>query len=142
MASGRPFDPWSEGFPWREVMEHVLGTTSRPGPMVAGIGVPVDVAEVEDAYMIYAVIPGVEPQALDLQVDDDRIVLRGEVREPVLEGQWVSRERRFGRFQRTVVLPGPIDPEHAEAHYEHGVLVIRLPKATGARARRIPVRGM
>ncbi len=141
MASGRSFDPWSEGFPWRDVMEQVLGPTSRPGPMVAGIGVPVDVAEVEDAYILYAVIPGIEPQALDLQVEDDRIVLRGEVREPVLEGQWVSRERRFGRFQRTIVVPGPIDPEQAEAHYEHGVLVIRLPKARGMRARRIPVRG-
>ncbi|MDW7981289.1 MAG: Hsp20/alpha crystallin family protein [Thermomicrobium sp.] len=145
MSSGRPFDPWFEGIPWRELMEQVFASSpspSRPVPTVGGIGVPVDIAELDDAYLVYAVIPGVDPQALELQVEDDRLALRGEVREPSVDGAWVARERRFGRFQRTVVLPGPIDPDRSEARYEHGVLVIRLPKTTGSRARRIPVRGV
>lgn len=142
MSGGRPFDPWFEGVPWREFVEQFFGTpVQRPGPTVSGIGVPVDVAEEDDAYIVYAVVPGVDPAAVDLQVEDDRLVLRGEVEEPTIEGQWVSRERRYGRFQRTVVLPGLVDPEGAEARYERGVLIVRLPKASRARARRIPVRG-
>jgi len=142
VSAGRPFDPWSEGFPWREFVEQMFGTTTqRPGPTVSGIGVPVDVADLEDAYVVYAVLPGIDPAAVDLQVEDDRLILRGEIHEPEIEGHWVSRERRYGRFQRTVVLPGTVDPERAEARYERGILIVRLPKATRARARRIPVRG-
>ncbi|ACM06268.1 Hsp20/alpha crystallin family protein [Thermomicrobium roseum] len=141
MAGRRSFDPWAEGFPWRELLEQAYGLRGeRSGPMVAGVGVPVDIAELEDAYVIYAVIPGVEPAAMDLVVEDDRVVLRGEVREPSVDGQWVSRERRFGRFQRTIELPSPVDPERAEARYENGILVIRLPKAAPGRVRRIPVK--
>ncbi|MCX2727471.1 Hsp20/alpha crystallin family protein [Thermomicrobium sp. 4228-Ro] len=142
MSGGRTFDPWFEGSPWREFVEQFFGVPAhRPAPTVSGIGVPVDIAELGDAYVVYAVIPGIDPTSVDLQVEDDRLVLRGEIEEPEIEGQWVSRERRYGRFQRTVVLPGPVDPEGAEARYERGVLIVRLPKASRARARRIPVRG-
>lgn len=142
MSGRRPYEPWLEGMPWREVLEQVLaGAGERPGPMVAGIGVPVDVAELDDAYVLYVVLPGVDPDAVDLHVEDERVVLKGDIREPEIDGQWVSRERRFGRFQRTIVLPGPIDPDGAEARYERGILVVRLPKSSRTRARRIPVRG-
>ncbi len=142
MSGRRPYEPWFEGMPWREVLEQVLaGAGERPGATVAGIGVPVDVAELDDAYVLYAVLPGVDPDAVDLHVEDERVILKGEIREPEIDGQWVSRERRFGRFQRTIVLPGPIDPEGAEARYERGILVVRLPKSSRMRARRIPVRG-
>ncbi|MCX7623168.1 MAG: Hsp20/alpha crystallin family protein [Thermomicrobium sp.] len=142
MSSGRPFDPWFEGVPWREFFEQVFGGSStRPGPTVPGVGVPVDIAETDDAYVVYAVLPGIDPAAVDVHVEEDRLILRGEIQEPTIDGQWVSRERRYGRFQRSVVLPGPIDPERSEARYDRGILIVRLPKASRARARRVPVRG-
>lgn len=143
MGTERSFDPWSRAFPWRELVEEFLGPsgTRSSGPMVSGVGVPVDIAENDDAYLVFAVIPGIDPSQVDLQVEDDRLLLRGEVREPAVDGQWISRERRFGRFHRTIVLPGPVDPEGAEARYDRGVLIVRLPKAKGTRVRRIPVRG-
>lgn len=121
----------------------MLGTRGSrlTGSVVSGVGVPVDLAENEESYILYAVLPGIDPEAVDLQVQDDRLILRGEIREPIIDGQWISRERRFGPFQRTIVLPGPVEPGRAEARYERGLLLVRLPKTTTARSRRIPVRG-
>jgi HSP20 family protein len=50
-------------------------------------------------------------------------------------------ERAYGRFERAVPLPSPVDEENAKARYRKGVLTVTLPKAEHARTRRIQVEG-
>jgi len=137
----RPWDPWEEllGHEPGDAMRDPSPRVRRPGA-VSGVGVPVDILETEDAYVIYAVIPGVRPEEIQLQVVDNTLQLSGEVREPSVSGNWLSRERRFGHFRRRLPLPGQVRVEDAEAEYSNGVLVVRLPKAAESGARSIPIR--
>jgi len=108
----------------------------------AGLGiVAVDLAETEDAYIVKAVLPGVEAADADVSVQGNLVSIQAETRsEPDQEGQrWLMRERRAGMVQRTVTLPGAVDADRAEASAVNGILTLTLPKAQTSRPRRIQV---
>jgi len=142
MSSSR-WDPWGEFLPIREMVDQFLRESVLPprAPgMVSGIGVPVDIAETDAAYVVLAVIPGSRPDEIQIQISGDTLQLSGEVKEPDLDGTWIVRERRYGPFRRVLTLPGPVRADDAEAEFVNGVLVVRLPKATVSRSRQIPIR--
>ncbi len=142
MSTSR-WDPWGELLPLRELMDQLFRESMirpRPPGMVSGIGVPVDLAETDEAYIVMAVIPGAQPEDVQIQVTGDTLQLSGEVKEPDLDGTWLARERRYGAFRRVLALPGPVRAEDAEAEFVNGVLVVRLPKASVSRSRQIPIR--
>lgn len=144
MSTSR-WDPWSELLPLREMMDQLFRESMirpRPAGMVSGIGVPVDIAETDEAYVVMAVIPGARPEDVQIQVSGDTLQLSGEVKEPELEGTWLVRERRYGSFRRVLTMPGPVRADDAEAEFVNGVLVVRLPKATVSRSRQIPIRSV
>jgi HSP20 family protein len=115
-------------------------------PDVARISVnswspPVDIQETEDAYLVEADVPGVRPDdvTIDLQGNDLRI--GGEYGMPEQgEGEGgQQRSRRTGRFDYRLTLPGEVNSESCAADLEHGVLRLRLPKASPSTRQRIPV---
>ena len=57
-----------------------------------------------------------------------------------LPEHYVLRERRFGRFSRSVTLPRSVNPDVATAEFEHGVLTLSVPKAEEAKARSIKIK--
>ncbi len=140
------WDPWSEMLSLRETMDRLLEESfGRPGaPTTPGMGrVPLDVRETADEYVIEAAVPGVRPEDVQIQAMGNTLTISGEVKEAPEErrqGQWLVRERRTGRFARTVTLPGPVAADRAEATFEHGVLTVHLPKAEEAKAKAIPIR--
>lgn len=93
----------------------------------------------EDAYVMYLEMPGVDPSTLDVQTTRNEITIAGERKAPnVPEGvSFHRRERVFGRFRRTYVLPDLVDSDNVEAKYRNGMLELRVPKAPEARPRRI-----
>ena len=144
MSSSR-WDPWGELLPLREMMDQLVRESMlrpRPPGMVSGIGVPVDMAETDAAYVVLAVIPGARPEDVQIQISGDTLQLSGEVKEPDIDGTWIMRERRYGPFRRVLALPGPVRADDAEAEFVDGVLVVRLPKATVSRSRQIPIRSI
>ena len=80
-------------------------------------------------------LPGIEPDAIHLTVDDRRLVIAGERARPRVEGQsWQQMEIEYGPFQRVVPLPDDVDPTQATADCEQGLLRIVMPvvaRATG-----------
>lgn len=85
--------------------------------------------------------PGLEPGDFEVEVQDDILVVRGEKkvsREETRDHYYVM-ERAYGRFERAIRLPAPVDDITARARYRHGVLTVSLPKIAGARGRRIAV---
>lgn len=101
----------------------------------------VNVTQDEDAFHVRAELPGMDPEALDLSIDQNKLTLRGG-RELPAEGEGVSfhrRERRAGTFARTVTLPADVDADRVEATYRNGVLTVTVPKAPEAKPRRIDV---
>ena len=101
-----------------------------------------DVSETDDAVLVHAEIPGIDPKELDIAVVGDTLTIRGEKKdETEREGRNFHRvERRYGSFTRSLRLPTPVDAEHVTARAAAGVLEIRLPKKEEARPKRIQIK--
>ena len=101
-----------------------------------------DVSETDDAVLVHAEIPGIDPKELDIAVVGNTLTLRGETKsEAEQEGTNYHRvERRYGAFTRSLRLPAAVDAEHVTAKAAAGVLEIRLPKREEAKAKRIEIK--
>jgi HSP20 family protein len=89
--------------------------------------------------LVRADVPGIKPDEITVQVDDDMLVLSGKHEEKKSEenGDFVRRERRYGSFSRTITLPKGVDPKKIEAVTNDGVLEITI--ALPDKATRKPV---
>ncbi len=90
----------------------------------------VDVTEDDKAYKIAAEMPGVEEKDIDVSVNEDTLVLKGEKRQEKEEkgkNTYVS-ERSYGSFQRAFALPEGVDRGKIAADFSKGVLTVTLPK--------------
>lgn len=95
-----------------------------------------DIAETAEAVIVKAELPGLERENLDIALEKDRLIIKGEKKHETEEkgaGYYLS-ERAFGCFCRTVQLPVEIERENIEATFRNGVVTIVLPKAAEAKA--------
>jgi HSP20 family protein len=88
----------------------------------------VDVLETEDAYLIFAELPGVRRDDIQLQVRDRRLELSGRRQCPGENRNFLRMERSYGPFRRTFDLGTPVDVDAIEAAFEQGVLRVQIPK--------------
>lgn len=153
MANER-LNPFSDMLTLRQAMDRLLEDSFvRPGsgmlPMAQGggsqVGFPIDVADTDDAFEVRATLPGVRPDDVQITVHNDTLLIRGQSthEEERTGGQgrrWLVKEHRSQSFQRAIGLPMPVDPDHAEARFENGVLLLTLPKSEAARPRQIQIR--
>lgn len=99
----------------------------------------VDVEETDDGYVLEVELPGVRHEDVDLQVQQGRLRLTAHRRERERVGLLRHRTRTTGRYSLAVTLPVEVDADAVRAGLDHGVLTVSVPKAEGARRRRIPV---
>ena len=101
-----------------------------------------DVSETDDAVLVHAEIPGIDPKELDIAVVGDTLTVRGEKKDQSEQkGRNYHRvERRYGSFTRSLTLPAAVDADGVTAKAHAGVLEIRLPKKEEAKARRIEIK--
>jgi HSP20 family protein len=108
------------------------------GTEVAGEWAPrVDVSESDEEVHVKAELPGLEPSDLDISLDQDHLILKGEKkeeREKKGKGYYVA-ERSFGAFYRSIQLPSEVDPQKVEASFKNGVLEIKMGKQEEAKKR-------
>src|SRR3954464_1105608 len=109
------------------------GTTSRPAVM------PMDAWREGDTFVLEFDLPGVRPETLDIDVERNVLTLRAE--RPARSGDWemLASERPTGLFSRQLVLGDNLDLDHVDAHYDAGVLRLRVPVAERAKPRKIEV---
>lgn len=101
----------------------------------------VDIEEHADKYVLHADVPGVDPAAIEITLENGVLTLAGS-REKAAEQQNVESrriERLHGRFLRRFTLPESVDAEAVKASGRNGVLEIVIPKRAAARARKITV---
>lgn len=105
-------------------------------------GLALDVVENEEAFLVKASIPGVNPDDLDITITDNVLTITGELKEDSLnEGdQYQLRERRFGHFSRSLNLPLPVKNEEIDAVYENGILTLHIPKMEEVKPKRIAIK--
>ena len=101
---------------------------------------PVDVIEDAGGITLYADLPGVPKERLNLHVEGDTLSIEGELALPVPEGMEATHaEVKLPRYRRVFTLSRELDPNKVEAKFEHGVLTLRIPKAEHAQPKRIEV---
>jgi HSP20 family protein len=128
--------------PFRELdrlTQHVLGNTS--GTWSRPTAMPMDAYRDGDRFVVAFDLPGVSPDAIDLDVERNVLTVKAE-RRPTVTGQQVEMqvaERPLGVFSRQLFLGDTLDTEHIEAGYEAGVLTLRIPIAEKAKPRKIAI---
>ncbi|MGE5153366.1 MAG: Hsp20/alpha crystallin family protein [Bdellovibrio bacteriovorus] len=91
-----------------------------------------EVFDDEDRVVVRLEAPGMEKGDFDLQIERDRLRVRGEkqVESEHTEGRYHVTECAYGRFERIIPLPDEVEADRAKASYRNGVLRVELPKAT------------
>ncbi len=102
----------------------------------------VDLVETDTAVEVWADLPGVDPNALELSVTGRELIVAGrkDREAAAFGGREFAVERPAGAFRRRVELPADVDVEGIEAQVRAGVLHVRLPKNPDVQPRSIPIR--
>jgi HSP20 family protein len=102
---------------------------------------PVDIVEDAHGITLYADLPGVNVEGLDVHVEGDTLFLAGTSNLSLpQDAQPVYAEQRSLAFRRRFSLSGDLDPSGIDARLAMGVLTVRIPKRPAAQPRRIEVR--
>lgn len=102
----------------------------------------VDVINTPEEIIIKAMVAGVKPQDLDIQISRDMVTIHG-TREDITEinqEDYFHKELYWGSFSRNIILPEEVDVELADAKEKHGLLVISLPKLDKDKKTRLSVK--
>lgn len=118
--------------------------TGERSDLAEMMNVSMDVAETEQAFEVKMDLPGVKPQDIDIQFDNNTLTVRGqrsETKEDKDEKKQYHRLERFsGSFARSIVLPMAVNDDETAAEFKDGVLKIVIPKAENAKPRRINIK--
>ena len=100
-----------------------------------------DVYESSDDIVVRAVVPGAEPDDIDIQFQGGVLTIRANTVETAIPdgASWLVHEVLAGEYLRQVTLPRTVDPEKARSTYEHGVLTLTLPKTADAKPKQIRI---
>jgi HSP20 family protein len=104
----------------------------------------VDVREDSERIYVEAELPGFKKDEVDINIENQTLTISAEHKEhneskPAEKNQWLLRERRYTRFQRSFTLPSTVDPQSVQAKLNEGVLTVTLNKREESKPRRITV---
>ena len=97
-----------------------------------------DIYEADSGYIVALDLPGVDREALEIDIDDNRLVVKGT--RTIAESRQHRTERPRGKFLRTFSVPASVDQAKIGAEFKDGVLQIRLPKRTEQKPKKIDIK--
>ena len=123
------------------LFEAPLTELARTSHLLSGSAPAVDIHEDKDNFVVKAELPGMKKEDIDVSLHDGSLSISGERKseEKWEEAEVYRAERFFGRFQRTVALPAPVNASEIKAQYKDGILTVTLPKAEEAKPKQIDV---
>ena len=139
------YNPWSLLDQLKRELSNPLSAVDRnddANVATASWAPSVDITENEEAFVLHADIPGVKPEDIEVSMDNGVLTIKGERQseKKTEEENYKRVERQYGVFYRRFTLPDSANAEALEAHSEHGVLKITIPKQEVAQSRRISVK--
>jgi HSP20 family protein len=106
-----------------------------------GVFPPTNVFSDKDGLVVRAEVPGVPADDIHVSVERNTLTITGErQRDPDTNGSFHRRERRFGKFSRSLRLPSDLEGENATAECREGVLTIRIPKRAEAKPKHVQIK--
>lgn len=129
----------------RLLQDSLVRPMSWMASLETGAGVlPLDVYDEGDNLVVKAALPGLKPEEVNVQIQDDILTITGEKMQEHDSKEKMRnyrvREQSYGRLERSVVLPTDVQVDKAEADFEDGVLTLTLPKTKKAQAKQIAVK--
>ena len=97
-----------------------------------------DIYETDSGYVIAMDLPGIDREALEIDIDDNRLVVKGT--RVVAESRASRTERPKGKFLRTYSVPASVEQGKIAAEYRDGVLQISLPKRNEQKPKKIDIK--
>lgn len=98
-------------------------------PLPATATIPSNLIETWGTYWLQLSLPGIDPRSLEIQVVARQVSIHGTYHTPIIDdGSFVWKDIHTGPMSETFTMPAEVDGDHAEAHFEHGILTVRLPK--------------
>ena len=146
----RPFGTLMDRDPFRDIQNEMnrlfdrfLG---RPLATASGTGrqtwMPVvDIYETSDNVVVNFELPGVLEREISLSITGDLLTVKGEreLNHQPSDNNYLHMERVYGKFERSIRLPMPVQADHVSATYRDGVLEVRLPKTEESRPKEIKI---
>jgi len=103
----------------------------------------VDVYQTESELVIQSAIAGVKSEELDISVEGDLVIIRGERKRPIEENEdYFSQECYWGLFSRKIILPIEVDPGRIDASLKNGILTIRMPKIIREKKMKVTIKSL
>jgi len=141
----RSRSPWNELDQFQERVNRIFGLTAPaflPDEALAW-SPAVNLKEEDHEYLLTAELPGMDLEDIEVDVDRDTLILKGEKKaeheEKNKEGRWHLYERSYGTFERTFTLPRAVEMEKVKAEFDNGILKVHLPKRAEAMGRKVEI---
>ncbi|MBU0704548.1 MAG: Hsp20/alpha crystallin family protein [Chloroflexi bacterium] len=141
------WNPWRESVTLREAMDQLFEESFVRPRRRQGEGfqeqlyrLPLDVYTTPEEIVVVASLPGLTPDEVDIAIEGDTLTIRGELRSPLENVEYLFQERGYGAVSRTLTLNVPVEADKAEAIFENGVLTLTLPKAEETKPKVIKVK--
>lgn len=141
------WEPFKEMMSLRNAMDRLLEESfvspSRLFMEREGFGlVPVDVYQTDKDVIVKASLPGYKPEEVDISITGDILTIKGEHKEEqeTEEENYFYKERRYGSFSRSIPIPVEVKSEKAEATFDNGVLMLKMPKAEISKPKQIKIK--
>ena len=141
------WNPYTDLMTVRQAMDRLFEDSFvRPSRALPGVdgpgGVALDAYQTPDEVVVKAAMPGMKPEEVDIDITGDTLTIKGvsKAEDEVKSEDYIYRERRYGAFSRSMVLPGGLKSDQAEATMEDGVLTLRIPRAEEVKPKAITVK--
>ncbi|HJR18651.1 MAG TPA: Hsp20/alpha crystallin family protein [Actinomycetota bacterium] len=141
------WDPFRDLVSIQDELSRLFGRTYGGSealrPSAGGVWMPsMDVYETEDKIVAKLELPGIDPNNVDVSVEDSTLTISGarEFSDEVKEESYHRVERRYGSFTRAIALPQTADTENVNANFDKGVLTIEVAKVAKAKPKKIQVK--
>ena len=122
------------------VFDEVVGRPATESSLSAWAPA-VDIYETENELVVKADLPEVDPQDIDIRVENNVLTIRGERKfeKKVDEDNYLRVERAYGSFSRSFSLASTVNTEAIKAEYRDGVLTLSIPKREEAKPKQVKV---
>ena len=141
------WQPFSDMVTLRQAMDRLFDDSLvRPLRFTTLLGegaeMPIDMFQTDEDVVIKASVPGLKPEEVDVAITGDTLTIKGEAKteEEVKKENYFRKERSYGAFSRSILLPSSLQTDKAEATFDNGVLTLTIPKAEESKPKQIKIK--
>jgi HSP20 family protein len=132
------WNPTQELSSWHRDIDELFGRFFERNESSVGSWVPrVETYRKDNEYVVRLDLPGVDPNDVEVQAEGNLLSISGERKTEAKNSD--HQETYYGKFERTLTLPQGVEADKIVAHYQHGVLEIRVPLPAQLAGRKVPV---